>query len=201
MVVICDRETNAILATDIWSSPEWEQSRQLDQRVFVAFQVSGHTYHQARELLLKVISDPRNRYNYLMGWFEKGASMLVSLSASHGNDARSIAVLAMCDLIYTTQWSRLDELRLLFPQVDIRPIPDNCPDLLDFLLVRHKDDEVYTFGDLLHARRTGSGDSSPKLPAVKPLDPGAEQHNAWVDEMKSDVEFVPLQDFLERLKD
>lgn len=71
LIVICDCETNAILSVTVWSSPEWEQSRQLDQRTFVAYKVSGHTFQEAKDRLLQSISDPRSRYHYLMDWFEK----------------------------------------------------------------------------------------------------------------------------------
>lgn len=65
LIVICDKETNAILGTEIWSSPEWEQSRCLDMPTYVAYEVKHDTYAKARERMLEIIADPRCRYHNL----------------------------------------------------------------------------------------------------------------------------------------
>jgi len=36
---------------------------------------------------------------------------------------------------------------------------------------------------------------------VRLMGTDAERHNAWVEELKADVEFEPLRDFLDRLKE
>ena len=78
--------------------------------------------------------------------------MRVSLSASHANCDVAIELLKSCDVIYTTQYNRLDEIRELFTEARVLPIPDCCPDMLEFLKERHKDDDVITFGDLMDIR-------------------------------------------------
>lgn len=72
LIVICDRETNAVMGAQIWSSPEWEQSRCLPCPTYVAYQVGGcKSFHEAREHLVKVISDPRSRYHWLLDYLDK----------------------------------------------------------------------------------------------------------------------------------
>lgn len=73
LVVSCYRMTNAIDSAAVWSSPEWEQSRQLpNMRVFVAYAVlSYESYADARRRLLEHIGDERSRYHYLVSYLEK----------------------------------------------------------------------------------------------------------------------------------
>jgi hypothetical protein len=63
LIVMCDKKTNAILGADIWSSPEWEQSRRLDCYTYVAFQHSStESYHDARNQLIKTINNSYNMF-------------------------------------------------------------------------------------------------------------------------------------------
>lgn len=66
LIVICDPKTNALKRAAIWSSPEWEQSRCLADRTFVAYEVYGDSFQKARDNMIQVISNPRCRYHYLM---------------------------------------------------------------------------------------------------------------------------------------
>lgn len=66
LIVICDKDTNAVKGVEIWSSPEWEQSQRLPHPTFVAYQVNGLTYDVARHYLLRTISDPHSRYHWLV---------------------------------------------------------------------------------------------------------------------------------------
>jgi len=65
LIIICDPSTNAINHVTIWSSPEWEQSRCLDDHTYVAYQVKSETYAQARDNLLQEIKQNDHRYNHL----------------------------------------------------------------------------------------------------------------------------------------
>lgn len=66
LIVICDSETNAVQGAAIWSSPEWEQSRCLNPRTYVAYAVGGADYTDAREKLLQAIAYPQSRYHWLL---------------------------------------------------------------------------------------------------------------------------------------
>lgn len=66
LIVICDNVTNAVLSAAIWSSPEWEQSRCLDQRTYVAYVVSGSSFSEASRELIKSIQNPKSRYHWLL---------------------------------------------------------------------------------------------------------------------------------------
>lgn len=71
LIVICDHETNAIINAAIWSSPEWEQSRCLPQRTYVAYMVSGfQSYSEARRHLIAAIRDIRSRYHWLLQYLD-----------------------------------------------------------------------------------------------------------------------------------
>ncbi len=78
--------------------------------------------------------------------------MIVSLSASHGDHPKCIALLRTCDVIYTTQWARLEEFKLAFPDAHVLLVPDARNDLLEFLRARHKGDTVYDFSTLFSIR-------------------------------------------------
>jgi hypothetical protein len=65
LVVICDPETNRVLAADTWSSPEWGQSRQLPQRVYILYQRGGRSYHEAQQSLLEEVARPDSRYHWV----------------------------------------------------------------------------------------------------------------------------------------
>jgi len=82
--------------------------------------------------------------------------MKVSLSASSGGCKEAEVLLATCDLIYTTQWFHIEALREDYPNAIIKPLPDCCPDLIEFLKERHKDDEVIGLGDLMELRNKKS---------------------------------------------
>ena len=81
--------------------------------------------------------------------------MRVSLSASHNNNEKAIAVLAQCELIYTTQFQRIQELQQQFPEAQILPLPDSRNDTINYLRERHREDEVIDFSDLMQLRNGG----------------------------------------------
>ena len=66
LIVICDRETNSVLSATIWSSPEWEQSRRIDQPTYVAYAVRGSSFAKAGNTLLKNLENPKCRYHWLL---------------------------------------------------------------------------------------------------------------------------------------
>ncbi len=70
LIVICNSETNAVLSATIWSSPEWEQSRTLDERTYVAYETKGASYQEAHDRILSVIQDPSSRYHWLWKYTE-----------------------------------------------------------------------------------------------------------------------------------
>lgn len=78
--------------------------------------------------------------------------MKVSLSASHANCPAAIELLRTCDLIYTTQINNFDSLEEQFPDAIVKVIPDCCPDLIEFLKIRHQSDEVIGIGELMTLR-------------------------------------------------
>lgn len=71
LIAICDPTTNTILRTEIWSSPEWEQSRQLAERTYVAWRMSGVTFQDAHDRMVAAISDEQCRYHYLYGYLSE----------------------------------------------------------------------------------------------------------------------------------
>lgn len=70
LIVICDNVTNAILSATIWSSPEWEQSRCLDQRTYVAYATSGSDYADAKDGIVRAMEHPRSRYHWLLAYLD-----------------------------------------------------------------------------------------------------------------------------------
>ena len=78
--------------------------------------------------------------------------MKVSLSASHGGNEAVISLLKTCDVIYTTQWFRLNEIRGQFVDSVVLPLPDSRNDTIAYLRERHRDDEVIDFCDLYKIR-------------------------------------------------
>jgi hypothetical protein len=71
LIVICDNVTNAILSATIWSSPEWEQSRCLDQRTYVAYATSGPSYAEAKEGIVRAMEHPQSRYHWLLNHLDE----------------------------------------------------------------------------------------------------------------------------------
>ncbi len=65
LILKCDPVTNAPVGADIWSSPEWEQTRTLNERTFVVYVVESDTFENAIAYLLWVISNPTCRYHYV----------------------------------------------------------------------------------------------------------------------------------------
>ncbi len=70
LIIICDKETNAIKGADIWSSPEWEQSRRLEDRTYILYQVRDYrSYQQARDILLECLKSPYfHRYSWALDY-------------------------------------------------------------------------------------------------------------------------------------
>lgn len=67
LIVLCNKETNAIEHVSIWSSPEWEQSRCLrGVHTYVAFRVGGSSFDRASKTLIEAIKEPLSRYYYLL---------------------------------------------------------------------------------------------------------------------------------------
>lgn len=68
LIIICDMQTNAILDCAIWSSPEWEQSRRLDQPTYIAYEYSSYeSFDKSKKDLLKHIQSPHHeRYSRLL---------------------------------------------------------------------------------------------------------------------------------------
>lgn len=72
LIVVCDRETHQILGVYIWSSPEWEQSRQLPQITYVAYQLTSHTsFQDGINRIEQVMQEPNSRYGYLLPHYQK----------------------------------------------------------------------------------------------------------------------------------
>lgn len=71
LIVICDKTTNKVLGAAIWSSPEWEQSRQLDTPTYVALATTGTSFANATESLMQTIESTRSRYHWLLKYLEK----------------------------------------------------------------------------------------------------------------------------------
>lgn len=71
LIVICDKDTNAVKEVTIWSSPEWEQSLCLKDPTFVAYRVCGKDYSEAKKYLLDTINQPMSRYNWLVKYINK----------------------------------------------------------------------------------------------------------------------------------
>ena len=67
LIVICERNGDKIeiCGAEIWSSPEWEQSRCLDKTTFVAYKVAGRTFQEAIDIMLRTIKEPKSRYHWL----------------------------------------------------------------------------------------------------------------------------------------
>ena len=83
--------------------------------------------------------------------------MKIALSASHGGSDKAKALLAECDVIYTTQFMRVEELREQFPSADVRPIPFATEAMFKFLRDYHResvpDCEFVEFPDLFKLRQ------------------------------------------------
>lgn len=71
LVVICDKDTNAVLGARIWSSPEWEASRHLEHRTYVAYMQYANTFQDAIDNIIESISDPRSRYHWLLAYMDQ----------------------------------------------------------------------------------------------------------------------------------
>lgn len=66
LIVICDKTTNAVIEAAIWSSPEWQQSRCLEHRTYVAFASGGEDFPTATGNILRYIERPESRYHWLL---------------------------------------------------------------------------------------------------------------------------------------
>lgn len=72
LVAICDSETHAVIDAGIWSQPEWESSRYLDEPTYVAFAVntflpSGMEHHKAFTFAAKQMLEDFVRHWELLG--------------------------------------------------------------------------------------------------------------------------------------
>jgi len=70
LIVICDKVTNEVLSATIWSSPEWEQSRCLDERTYVAYATIGSSYANAKNGILTAMEHPKSRYHWLLEYLD-----------------------------------------------------------------------------------------------------------------------------------
>lgn len=77
LVVICDEKTNAPINAEVWSSPEWQQSMCLPERVFILFQIDwlnrkDNTFQHARdELKRQIESRYFTRYHWVIPYLNK----------------------------------------------------------------------------------------------------------------------------------
>lgn len=79
LIIICDQHTDKILDVVIWSSPEWEQSRHIDRYTYVAYAMEGGTFAGARDSMLSLISNPKNRYHHLYRRIKPSNTPLISI--------------------------------------------------------------------------------------------------------------------------
>lgn len=70
LIAICHPVTNVLLGAEIWSSPEWTQSRVLPERTFVAFRTYGNSYQAAKDSMLRQLDEPNFRYAWLKPWLD-----------------------------------------------------------------------------------------------------------------------------------
>ena len=76
LIAICDRATHELLSAAIWSSPEWEQSRQLDHFTYVAFAVKAESFEEGRRRIMDSIAQPNSRYHHLNAVLQYNGSPL-----------------------------------------------------------------------------------------------------------------------------
>lgn len=64
LIVMCDKETNAILGAAIWSSPEWEQSRRLDLcYTYIAYMTKSHiSFQDASDNMVEWLTNNHEKY-------------------------------------------------------------------------------------------------------------------------------------------
>ena len=77
---------------------------------------------------------------------------IIALSASHGNNLNAILLLGTADLIYSTQVRNRNALYDMFGKDKVKFIPDNRPDMINFLKERHKGATFITYSDLYNLR-------------------------------------------------
>jgi len=70
LIVIYDEVTNAVIRADIWSSPEWEQSRCLTERTYVAYRTKGRSFEDARKNVIQAMSHKLSRYHWLLEYLD-----------------------------------------------------------------------------------------------------------------------------------
>lgn len=77
LVVICDENTNAPINAEVWSSPEWQQSMFLPERVFVLYEVhlpnnKSNVFQDARDELKRRIENRHfTRYHWVIPYLNK----------------------------------------------------------------------------------------------------------------------------------
>jgi len=73
LIVICDTKTHAILRAEIWSSPEWQQSRVLPNcRTYVAYELKAPSFQIGIDRIIEMVLEPTNRYHYLEDYLRLG---------------------------------------------------------------------------------------------------------------------------------
>lgn len=85
LILIQDQQ--GVKSTDIWSSPEWEQSRCLkDQVTSVLFMWRSENFAKAQEELLAQISQPSSRYFWAYTLLKENAGLVQGqkLEPEHG---------------------------------------------------------------------------------------------------------------------
>ena len=68
IAIVCDK-SHRLTSARIWSSPEWQQSRQIpDCHTYVAYSVMARTFQDGTDRIKEVVADSRSRYHYLSGF-------------------------------------------------------------------------------------------------------------------------------------
>ena len=78
LVVICDEKTNAPINAEVWSSPEWQQSMFLPEKVFILYEThianpkKDTIFQHARDELKRHIESKYfTRYHWVIPYLNK----------------------------------------------------------------------------------------------------------------------------------
>lgn len=108
LIVICDKETNAIKEADIWSSPEWQQSMVIpDCHTYVAYELSDFSFQTAIIHILYALQDTKFRYHYLLKYLKKYEDSFVQEYSVYDESCVFMGkVLAMCELSALSEFAQ-----------------------------------------------------------------------------------------------
>lgn len=66
LCIICNKDNNQIERVEIWSSPEWDQTRVLkDKYCWIAYITEGSSFQEAHDNMIIDLSYPQIRYHFL----------------------------------------------------------------------------------------------------------------------------------------